>query len=263
MKIKNQNEILLTPSRMAIIKNVEDNIVGKDMEKLWTSYTLLVEVENGAATVENSLAVFQNDNTESTCVCVLSVQSCLIFCNSMNCSPPGSSVHGIFPRKNTRAGWHFLLQEIFPTQVSNPSLLHLLHWQADSLLLAPPGKPHRIKTWLSNSVPRFMHSKPFQLCSTLGNPLGHSPPGSSVYGILQARYWSGFPRPPPDNPPNSRIEPVSLASSTPRLLKTGIQGSTCTWVSITTLFTIAKGEENSHVHKWRNGNKIQQICTIE
>ena len=134
------------------------------------------------------------------------------------------------------------------------------HWPSDSFL---DKLTHRIKTWLSNSVPRFMHSKPFQLCSTLGNPLGHSPPGSSVYGILQARYWSGFPRPPPDNPPNSRIEPVSLASSTPRLLKTGIQGSTCTWVSITTLFTIAKGEENSHVHKWRNGNKIQQICTIE
>ena len=34
MKIKDQNEILLTPSRMAIIKNVEDNIVGKEMEKL-------------------------------------------------------------------------------------------------------------------------------------------------------------------------------------------------------------------------------------
>ena len=34
MKIKDQNEILLTPSRMAIVKNVEENIVGKDMEKL-------------------------------------------------------------------------------------------------------------------------------------------------------------------------------------------------------------------------------------
>ena len=31
MKIKDQNEILLTPS---IVKNVEENIVGKDMEKL-------------------------------------------------------------------------------------------------------------------------------------------------------------------------------------------------------------------------------------
>ena len=30
-------------------------------------------------------------------------------CNSMDCSPPGSSVHGIFPGKNTRVGCHFLL----------------------------------------------------------------------------------------------------------------------------------------------------------
>ena len=47
-----------------------------------------------------------------------------------------------FPGKNTGAGYCFLLQGIFPTQGSNPSLLHLLHWQADSLLLAPPGKPY-------------------------------------------------------------------------------------------------------------------------
>ena len=37
-----------------------------------------------------------------------------------------------FPGKNTGVGCHFLLQGIFPTQGSNP---HLLHWQADSLLL--------------------------------------------------------------------------------------------------------------------------------
>ena len=35
----------------------------------------------------------------------------------------------------------FLLQGIFLTQGSNPCLLLLLHWQADSLPLGPPGKP--------------------------------------------------------------------------------------------------------------------------
>ena len=29
------------------------------------------------------------------CVCLLVVQSCLTLCNPMNCSSPGSSVHGI------------------------------------------------------------------------------------------------------------------------------------------------------------------------
>ena len=46
-----------------------------------------------------------------------------------------------FPDKNTGVGYHFLLQGIFPTQGENPCLLHLLHWQADSLPIELPGKP--------------------------------------------------------------------------------------------------------------------------
>ena len=45
------------------------------------------------------------------------------------------------PAKNTGVGCHALLQGIFPTRGSNPSLLYLLHWQAGSLPLGPPGKP--------------------------------------------------------------------------------------------------------------------------
>ena len=29
------------------------------------------------------------------CVCTKSLESCLILCDPMDCSPPGSSVHGI------------------------------------------------------------------------------------------------------------------------------------------------------------------------
>ena len=43
--------------------------------------------------------------------------------------------------KNTGVGCHLLLQRIFPTQGSNSYPLHLLHWQVDSLLVKPPGKP--------------------------------------------------------------------------------------------------------------------------
>ena len=78
-------------------------------------------------------------------------QSCPTLRDSMDCSPPGSSIHGIFqarvlewgamlvlnrvqlfatpwtvaplkwdfPGKNTGVGWHFLLQEIFLTQGLN------------------------------------------------------------------------------------------------------------------------------------------------
>ena len=40
-------------------------------------------------------------------------------------------------------GCHFLLQGIFLMQGSNPGLLHLLRWQADSLPIELPGKPQR------------------------------------------------------------------------------------------------------------------------
>ena len=52
-----------------------------------------------------------------------SLQLCPTLCDPMDCSLPGSSVHGI-------------LQE-------SPCLLCLLHWQAGSLSLAPPGKPNQ------------------------------------------------------------------------------------------------------------------------
>ena len=60
----------------------------------------------------------------------------LALCNPMDCNLPDSSVHGIFPGKNTRVGCHILLQGNFPTQGSN---LGLLHWQADALASEPPG----------------------------------------------------------------------------------------------------------------------------
>ena len=41
-----------------------------------------------------------------------------------------------FPGKNTGVDCHFLLKGIFLTQGLNPRLLHLLHWQADSLPLS-------------------------------------------------------------------------------------------------------------------------------
>ena len=46
------------------------------------------------------------------------------------------------PGKNPGVGCHSLLQGICPTRGSNLCLLDLLHWQAGSLPLEPPGKAH-------------------------------------------------------------------------------------------------------------------------
>ena len=83
---------------------------------------------------------------------------CLTVCDPMDCSPPGSSVHGISEarilkhlylkkKKNIYIyiyiywSCHFLLQGIFSTHGSNLSLLHLLRCQADSLPLSHLGSP--------------------------------------------------------------------------------------------------------------------------
>ena len=55
--------------------------------------------------------------------CVLS-RSVLSFEDPVDCSPPGSSVHGDSLGKNTGVGCHALLQGIFSTQGSNPDLPH-------------------------------------------------------------------------------------------------------------------------------------------
>ena len=68
-------------------------------------------------------------------------QSSPTLCDPMRCNPPSSSVHGIFPGKNTEVSCHFLLQGIFLTQGCNLCLLRLLHWQVDSLPLRCLGSP--------------------------------------------------------------------------------------------------------------------------
>ena len=117
-------------------------------------------------------------------------------------------------------GCHSLLQGIFPTQGSNPHLLCLLHWQADSLPLSYQGTcveiqelffptlkvyelsqicaPNQINNyyllstfWVPNAMPHLTPAaaaaKSLQLCPTLCDLRDGSPPGSAIPGILQAR----------------------------------------------------------------------------
>ena len=74
-------------------------------------------------------------------VCAKLIPLYLTLCDLMDCSPQAPlSMNS--PGKSTGVGCHFLLHGIFPTQGSNPCLLRLLHWQAGSFVLAPPGNPN-------------------------------------------------------------------------------------------------------------------------
>ena len=71
-----------------------------------------------------SLIICPVSNLKVKNVKVKTTQLCLTLCYPMHCSPPGSSVHGDFPSKNSGVGCHVLLQGIFPTQGSNPDIWH-------------------------------------------------------------------------------------------------------------------------------------------
>ena len=53
----------------------------------------------------------------------------LTLCNSMDCSPSGSSVCGIFQAKNTGVGCHFLPEDLPDPGINSASPLSpALHW---------------------------------------------------------------------------------------------------------------------------------------
>ena len=72
------------------------------------------------------------------CAVLRLVTQCLTLCNPVDCSVPGSSVHGDSPGKNTGVGCHAFLQGTFPTQGSDPGLPYckqILYY------LSLPGSP--------------------------------------------------------------------------------------------------------------------------
>ena len=156
--------------------------------------------------------------------CVLSRVCRVWLWDPMDCSPPGSSVHGLlqakilewvampssrgssqpgikprFPTlqadsipseppgkpKNTGVGSLSLLQGIFPTQGLNPHLLQLLHWQAGSLPLVPPGKPLRHHA----KHLRYVETNPF-LSEPFNQICGTAFRPSQWYKL--GRYWNWF-----------------------------------------------------------------------
>ena len=109
-----------------------------------TSPALAGRFFTSSATWEVPIGSAQRINCWYVCVCML--QSCLTLCDRMDCSPPGSSVHGIpqaiilewgtipFPRVSCATG--------------------------SSLLTEPPGKPSTILSNLFGGIPPTHALKP-------------------------------------------------------------------------------------------------------
>ena len=76
-------------------------------------------------------------NGKDYIACAKSLPLCLTLCDPIDCSPPCSSVHGIFQARVLEQIAFSSSRGIFPTQGSNP---RLLHWQAGSFSLVPSDK---------------------------------------------------------------------------------------------------------------------------
>ena len=89
-----------------------------------------------AASLDCKPLPFKPRTAERKALCFSVAQSHLTLCDPLDCSPPGSSVHGIFQARTREWVAISSSRGVFLTQGSN---LHLLHWQADSLPLSHQG----------------------------------------------------------------------------------------------------------------------------
>ena len=124
-----------------------------------------------------------------------SLQSRPTLCNPMDCSRPGSSVHGILQARM----WGEL--PCFPPgdlpdsgiKPASPAL------QTDSLLLSYQGSLEKLLDIINHEH----ESEIAQSCPTVCNSMDCSLPGSPIHEIFQAIYWSGLSCPPPGDLPGT------------------------------------------------------------
>ena len=110
-------------------------------------------------------------NTDGGC---LAAKSCQLFCDPMNCIPPGSSVHCIFQARILEwVAISFSRESFLPRDQTCVS--YIGRW---ILYSEPLGK-----AWTQAATAA---AKLLQFCLTLCDSIDGSPPGSPVPGILQA-----------------------------------------------------------------------------
>ena len=134
--------------------------------------------------IRNSSQLLRTDNCihlqcwPKVKVQMLVTQSCLTFCDPMDCGLPGYSVHGTLQARILEWVAIFLLQGIFLIQGSNPDLC--VSCMGRWIL-------YHGTTRESLRYPTVIAAKSLQWCLTLCDPMDCSLPGSSVHEFFQAR----------------------------------------------------------------------------
>ena len=124
----------------------------------------------------------------------VTLKECLTLLDPVDYSLPRILCPWNFPGKNTGVGCHFLPQGIFLTQGSNPSLLHLLHWQVYSFTTEPPGKLFKSQGRLKSHWVAEKCSSHVPVCKVILPPSlkwGKHFSSSSVTGWSQTLHRTG------------------------------------------------------------------------
>ena len=132
-------------------------------------------------------------------------QSCPTLSDPMDCSPPGSSIHG-FSRQEYWSGVPLPSPEVMNAAAAAKSLQSCPtlrpHRRQPARLTCPwdpPGKNTGVSChFLLQCLKVKGESEVAQSCPTLSDPMDCSPPGSSVHGFSRQEYWSGVPLPSPN-----------------------------------------------------------------
>ena len=102
--------------------------------------------------LEGSVPESETEGSEVT-------QSCPTRCDPMDCSPPGSSIHGILQAKILE--WVVIsFPGIFLTKGLNSHLLHLLHWRQILYHLGSPPLFLSKTNFLTDKMRYFKANKP-------------------------------------------------------------------------------------------------------
>ena len=123
-------------------------------------------------------------------LCMLVAQSCPTLCNLMDCSPPGSSVHGILQARILE--WIAILSS------------RGFSWPRDWTLVSCIA----VRFFTLWATGKSWKVKVAQLCSTLCDPMNYI-----VHGILQARIlkWITFPFSSISSQPRDRTQVSCIA----------------------------------------------------
>ena len=106
---------------------------------------------------------------------VLVAELCLTLCDSMDCSPPGSSVHGILQARILE--WVAMpFSRGSPNQGTEPGSSAL---QVDSLLSEPPGSRRSLEKGIAT------HSS----ILAWRIPWTEEPGGATVHGVTKSWMW--------------------------------------------------------------------------